>query len=1201
MNTERQNKNQAFNVENGSNQNDESNQIIQRVPQTELNLGNTNVQYYNCNEKGHYARDYQKPRVCDVKYFKEQMLLAMKDEARSNLKDEENDFMLDNSFGDETLEELTDAVIMMTRIQPADDNAVTKPNYDVKAFSEMGTFRETLATSEEGALHLGLKRPRVYSDLSPKDKERYNADIRATSILLQGLPKDIYTLINHYTDVKDIWDNGKMLLEGSELKKEDRESQLYDNFEHFRQNKGETINDYYVQFAKLINEMWNIKMTMSRMQLNSKFVNNMLPEWGRFVIAMKLNRGLRDSNYDQLYAYLKQHEAHANENKTMVDKTKVKGTMQGVLVHLVMGELKTEWECSQDNVVDEDVDEPPVQDLALNVDNVYQADECDVFDPDIDEAPTTQTMFMENPSSADPVYDEAGPSYDSNILSEVHDHDNYQDAVCELYEVYKMHDNVQPNCVVDSDAEYISDSNMILYAQNNKEVHLDYLKHLKKSVPTLREIVEEARTIRPLDRLLASACHYTKHSQELLEYVVDTSGTPSSTIIDQDVPPPSHLPSSLKLQPPISHQGVAAGSTIIEDNPFAYADNDHFINVFALKPSPQASSSKDNTLKWIYKVKLDEYGDVLKTRLGWWPRDIDKRRMDVKTAFLNGKLKEGVYVSQPEGFVDPDHPTHVYRLKKALYGLKQAPRVWYQEPPNKRTLNHLNGSFNILEKPLIGDFWYPKDTVMALTAYADADHAGCQDTRRNANLLRDALEITPIDQAYQFVSPLSGDAIIDFVNKLEYKEVIHFVSRMAVNNMYQPWRAILSMINQCITSKTSSPTKKGRKDKPHVIPYCRFMKLIICHLGRIHNVHQISTSPFHLAEEDLRLALALKPKVTKEKSTKPSPAKKTIVGKVTKVQNVKRSFQLVDELDEEPAQLEPESEYQGEEITRPLPMVKGEGKAIATVELAAQSLLALHAPKRRSTTDQFIFHKRTPAADETSTGPFVHPQNDTSVNIVRDSSSPADAETDKTDSRGDTEILQIDKDQGKDVDDQVNLEEKTVELDQGQAGSDPGKTPESRPSQKQEFIDEDQVGPDLGVSHVALAGPNPEPTHEEFIANVYPDVHGSLKFPADEHVILEEPLSKLNVDSEVVSMVIVLIHQVTSSVRPLSTPIIDLSPPKPVFFSNQAPIFIATTLPLLLPSQQQSSTDSELAVYVITLERKFTDLEQKNQTLDTTS
>nr|GEW24834.1 Gag-Pol polyprotein [Tanacetum cinerariifolium] len=53
--------------------------------------------------------------------------------------------------------------------------------------------------------------------------------------------------------------------------------------------------------------------------------------------------------------------------------------------------------------------------------------------------------------------------------------------------------------------------------------------------------------------------------------------------------------------------------------------------------------------------------------------------IDVKTAFLNGPLKEEVYVAQPDGFVDPDHPKMVYRLRKALYGLKQALRAWYDE------------------------------------------------------------------------------------------------------------------------------------------------------------------------------------------------------------------------------------------------------------------------------------------------------------------------------------------------------------------------------------------------------------------------------------------------------------------------------------------------------------------------------------------
>nr|GEZ80996.1 hypothetical protein [Tanacetum cinerariifolium] len=54
-------------------------------------------------------------------------------------------------------------------------------------------------------------------------------------------------------------------------------------------------------------------------------------------------------------------------------------------------------------------------------------------------------------------------------------------------------------------------------------------------------------------------------------------------------------------------------------------------------------------------------------------------QMDVKTAFLHYLLKEDVYVCQPKGFIDADHPSYVYKLKKALYGLKQAPRAWYDE------------------------------------------------------------------------------------------------------------------------------------------------------------------------------------------------------------------------------------------------------------------------------------------------------------------------------------------------------------------------------------------------------------------------------------------------------------------------------------------------------------------------------------------
>nr|GEZ16172.1 hypothetical protein [Tanacetum cinerariifolium] len=360
----------------------------------------------------------------------------------------------------------------------------------------MGTFRETLADGDEGALHLGPERPQLYSDLSPEEKER----------------------------------------------------------------------------------------------------------------------GLRDSNYDQLYAYLKQHKAHANENKLMLDRftqhtVDPLALMSNVSHHQgqgnnVRGTGSASYEGAQKKVRNTNPCQARqikcysfngIGHIARNCTQPKRPQNSEYFKDKmlsmqaqenrvaLDEE---QLLFI-----TDPVYDEAVPSYDSDIMSEVHDHDNYQDAVCELHGVHEMHDHVQPNCVVDSNAEYSSDSNTISYDHgqeivksnhdrvfihdskdtleiaestikqmnekmkdpecvkkkdlikitdealkeqtpalrpikvltvNNREVHLDYLKHLKESVATLREIIEEARVVRHLDRLLASTCHYAKHSHELLEHAVGT-------------------------------------------------------------------------------------------------------------------------------------------------------------------------------------------------------------------------------------------------------------------------------------------------------------------------------------------------------------------------------------------------------------------------------------------------------------------------------------------------------------------------------------------------------------------------------------------------------------------------------------------------------------------------------------------------------
>nr|GEU40235.1 retrovirus-related Pol polyprotein from transposon TNT 1-94 [Tanacetum cinerariifolium] len=229
--------------------------------------------------------------------------------------------------------------------------------------------------ADDGGVTFGIDRPCTYNDLDEHEKKRFDADIRATNIILQGLPKDIYKLINHNTEAKAIWDNVKMVLAGSELTKEDREFQLYDEFERFKMIPGENITDYYVRFHKLVNDMRNIKMTMPNIKLNSNFINNMTLEW---------DRG---------------------------DKIRIRGTLLGVQVQLGV------------------------------------ADDYDAFNSEVDDEPTTQTIFMANLSSAVSSRQQAGPS-NASILSETN--------------------------VLDSDSADMGNSNVMPYEQ--------YVKHNKESV-----------------------------------------------------------------------------------------------------------------------------------------------------------------------------------------------------------------------------------------------------------------------------------------------------------------------------------------------------------------------------------------------------------------------------------------------------------------------------------------------------------------------------------------------------------------------------------------------------------------------------------------------------------------------------------------------------------------------------------------------
>nr|GEU82081.1 retrovirus-related Pol polyprotein from transposon TNT 1-94 [Tanacetum cinerariifolium] len=232
-----------------------------------------------------------------------------------------------------------------------------------------------------------------------------------------------------------------------------------------------------------------------------------------------------------------------------------------------------------------------------------------------------------------------------------------------------------------------------------------------------------------------------------------------------DLPAPKVVAPIAEVVAPEPALSIGSPSSIIVNKDALSAKMQEELNEFerleVWKLVPRPDKVMVITLKWIYKVKLDELRGILKNKARLVARAYRQEEgidfeesfapMDVKTAFLNGILQEEVYVSQPDRFVDQDDSNHVYKLKKALYGLKQAPHAC--DPVDTPMVEKSK-----LDKDTEGKAVDPTHyrgmvgTLMYLTAsrpdltfvlFADADHAGCQDTIRSTSgsmqLLRDRL------------------------------------------------------------------------------------------------------------------------------------------------------------------------------------------------------------------------------------------------------------------------------------------------------------------------------------------------------------------------------------------------------------------------------------------------------------------------------
>nr|GEW45927.1 hypothetical protein [Tanacetum cinerariifolium] len=234
-------------------------------------------------------------------------------------------------------------------------------------------------------------RPKKYSELTEAQQLQDNYDVQATKIILHGLPHDVVKLY-----------------------------------------------EYYQRFSQLINDMHTIGMTMQQVQVNTKFLNALSPEWSKFITDVKLANSLYTTNYDQLYAYLSQHERHANEldygvavptfqqGDDLIECINKAMAFLSVVVSRFLpsnNQLKTSFnprnhatiqDCSQPKRPRSSAWFKEKLMLAKAQEAAFQTEDLDANDSDYDDISSAKAFLMVNLSSCDP-----------NVLSEVPYSDSY--------------------------------------------------------------------------------------------------------------------------------------------------------------------------------------------------------------------------------------------------------------------------------------------------------------------------------------------------------------------------------------------------------------------------------------------------------------------------------------------------------------------------------------------------------------------------------------------------------------------------------------------------------------------------------------------------------------------------------------------------------------------------------------------------------
>nr|GFA41947.1 hypothetical protein [Tanacetum cinerariifolium]GFA41970.1 hypothetical protein [Tanacetum cinerariifolium] len=488
---------------------------------------------------------------------------------------------------------------------------------------------------------------------------------------------------------------------------------------------------------------------------------------------------------------------------------------------------------------------------------------------------------------------------------------------------------------------------------------------------------------------------------------------------------------------------------------------------------------------------------------------------------------------------------------------------------------------------------------------------------------KEALQITPVNSNQAFTSPPSFDALINFLNELGYPKLVRNLSNVVTNDMFQPWRALTTIINLCLTGKTFG-FERPRAPVLQIL-WGVITQIYIDFAERIWEkfTQSIPTKSKHGFVSKKRTPISTLKSVD-ESVAEDIPAKEPQVdAEEADMQSaLEESLKSMHDVLRGPLPpvviKEPEPrKYQ------PLLEVSGKGKAKVTEEHVAHHLLNLQKPKKKSPTDQYIFQRRT----STPTGSSRH-----------DESSFLYAELGLSDSEEESQEVVPGADARSQGEGQAGPDPGAQA--EGQAGPYPGAQDEGHGGSNPDEQSEGQAGPNPGNAgadeqpipslvvdagsdrehmYLDVADVSPQPSTEQmdegFTATAYPKVQENLKLTVKEQVLLEEPASSLGTLSSLQHMSKYLsFGDIFFSDKPLEadndkatteTEVESMVPESPKVHqqlkatTTETTTTTTTTTSLPPPyQQQQSTTDALMMKRISDLEHIMANLIQGNKKLE---